>query len=353
MFIKRLKIKNFRNLVSSDLVPHPKLNIFYGNNGAGKTSVLESLVVLSRGRSFRTTQAGELIGPDGNSFQIYAETATNQNLAHRLGLERSGKRWRARRDGKEVTQLSQLTRCMPVIVMEPNSHLLVSGPPEARRKYLDWGMFHVEREFLNIWRAYSKGLKQRNAALRSRKTGLLDSLDEVLIRLGTRLDTFRRLHVKAIVKKIPVLLDELSIGFDKVDLEYERGWSEKHLQEALKNSRERDLERGMTSLGPHRADIELKFRNHSARTVMSRGEQKILSAALLLVQAEILTEARKTPLILLDDLASEFDDDHFNTVLSRVQRGYGQVWVSGARKPEIEGQYKLFHVERGTVQEML
>ena len=353
MFIRKLQISNFRNLASSDLEPHPALNIFYGNNGAGKTSILESLVVLSRGRSFRTSQASELIGPEGGSFRIYAETVTNENLTHRLGLERSGKRWKARRDGDDLTQLSQLTRSLPVVVMEPNSHLLVSGPPEARRKYLDWGMFHVERNFLNVWRAYSKSLKQRNAALRLRKAVLIDSLDEVLIRLGTQLDDFRRSHVKTIVKKTPILLDKLSAGLEKVEFDYDRGWSATGLEEALKAGRERDLERGMTSSGPHRADMELTFRDHAARSVMSRGEQKILSAALLLVQAEILAEAGKTPLIILDDLASEFDDEHFNTVLNRARRGYGQVWVSGARIPEIEGQYKLFHVERGAVQEML
>ena len=162
MFIKRLQIENIRNLARVDIEPDPNLNILFGANGAGKTSVLESLVVLSRGRSFKTNQANELTGPEGDSFRVFAETVNHSNKITRMGLERSGKHWRARKNGKDLSQLSQLTRDLPVVMMEPNSHLLVSGPPETRRKYLDWGMFHVEQEFLGTWRRFSKILKQRN-----------------------------------------------------------------------------------------------------------------------------------------------------------------------------------------------
>ena len=132
MFIKTLQIENIRNLARVDIEPSPTLNILFGANGAGKTSVLESLVVLSRGRSFRTNQANELIGPEGNSFRVFAESSNHARKTIRLGLERSGKHWRARKNGDDLSQLSQLTRDLPLVLMEPNSHLLVSGPPEVR-----------------------------------------------------------------------------------------------------------------------------------------------------------------------------------------------------------------------------
>ena len=111
-----------------------------------------------------------------------------------MGLERSGKQWRARINGRELNQLSTLLRELPLVLMEPNSHLLVSGSPETRRRYLDWGMFHVEHEYLNTWKRFSKILKQRNAALRSGQASVLDSIDEVFIELGLRLGGFREKH---------------------------------------------------------------------------------------------------------------------------------------------------------------
>ena len=327
--------------------------MLFGGNGAGKTSVLESMVVLSRGRSFRTKQASELIGPVAGSFRLFAEAINNSEKTHRLGLERSGKHWRARLDGNDVSQLSQLTRGLPLVLMEPNSHLLVSGPPEVRRKYLDWGMFHVEHEFLDTWRRFSKILKQRNAALRFRQEDVLDSIDRVFSELGTRLGQLRRMHSNAISEKVQVLLTELGSGLADIRLEYRDGWAKESLAESLAASREGDLDRGSTGSGPHRADIALFHKDVYARSVLSRGEQKLLSAALLLSQADILSKQGEKPVILLDDLASEFDKHHYESVLSKAHESGGQVWVSGTRKHSIGIEHKLFHVEHGAVKEMV
>jgi len=353
LFIKVLQIDNIRNLARVDIEPSPNLNILFGANGAGKTSVLESLVVLSRGRSFKTNQANELIGPEGDSFRVFAETLNHAQKTTRMGLERSGKHWRARKNGDDLSQLSQLTRDLPLVLMEPNSHLLVSGPPEVRRKYLDWGMFHVEHEFLETWRRFSKILKQRNAALRFRQTDVLESIDAVFSGLGTQLGQLRRLHSEAISERVQGLLRDLGSNLETIRFEYHDGWTKGTLQESLLAGREGDLIRGSTGSGPHRADIALFYEESAARSVLSRGEQKLLSAALLLSQVEILAEQGEKPIVLLDDLASEFDRNHYECVLSRALKGGGQVWVSGTRMNKPEVNHKVFHVERGAVQEMV
>lgn len=340
-------------MVQAEIEPHSELNFLHGANGAGKTSVIEAIVVLSRGRSFRTNQSGELVGPEQKIFRIYAETSGKESGDQRLGLERSGKHWRARKDGKELSQLSQLTRSLPLMLMEPNSHLLVSGTPEIRRKYIDWGMFHVEHQFLDAWRRYSKILKQRNAALRSRQADLLDSLDEVISESGTRLTGMRKGHFNEISGIIEKLMSSLSKELSGVEMEYDPGWKGESLKEALILGRERDLERGMTGLGPHRADITLKWQDTAARAILSRGEQKILSAALLISQAIILSGHGDKPVILLDDLASEFDEMHFEVVLEQALSCGGQVWVTGAREHKTNHRHKVFHVEHGQVREML
>lgn len=353
MIIRKLQIQNFRNLRQVTIEPHDCLNLLHGANGAGKTGVLEALVVLSRGRSFRTTQATELIGPEEDTFRVFGLAEDRQGQVHRLGLERSGKRWRGRKDGADLAQISELTRALPLMLMEPDSHLLVSGPPEVRRKYLDWGMFHVEHEFLAVWRRYSKALKQRNAALRGGQPAVLDSLDAVLAEQGARLTALRQAHGEAVACNLETMLTELSTGLEHVALEYHRGWSGGELGAALRRNRERDVDRGQTLSGPHRADFVLSCNGTPARAVLSRGEQKILAAALLLTQAELLAGEGEKPVILLDDLASEFDEEHYARVLQRAVSSGAQVWVTGTRERPASGRCAMFHVEQGEVRKVV
>jgi len=339
--------------VQVDIRPHQALNFLYGANGAGKTSVLESLVVLSRGRSFRTSQAGELIGGAKNTFSIFASSADESGQTIRLGLERSGKRWRGRKNGKDLSQLSHLTRSLPLVLMEPDSHLLVSGPPEVRRKYLDWGMFHVEHGFLDVWRRYSKALKQRNAALRAGQDTILDSLDDVLADQGERLTAMRRLHSDSIAANIRSLMKEMSFSLQTIEIKYQKGWSGNSYLEALKANRGRDIDHGVTNSGPHRADLLLICGQSPARAVLSRGEQKMFAVSLMLTQAEILGAQGESPVILMDDLASEFDEAHFKNALNRALKTGGQLWLTGTGQSNIEASHKVFHVEQGSVREVL
>lgn len=353
MIIKKLRAENLRNLSRVELEPHPALNYLYGDNGAGKTSLLESVVILSRGRSFRTSMASELIGSEGDTFRVFAVVEDSSGKQSRLGLERSGKRWRGRLDGVDLSQLSQLTRKLPVVLMEPDSHLLVSGPPESRRKYLDWGMFHVKHEFLDTWRRFSKALKQRNAALRRGREDVLDSIDRVLAEEGEALGALRQKHAESIASRIPAMLDSLSTRLRPIHFSYHEGWSSKSYLETLEEHRKKDLERGVTGSGPHRADLLFRCGKQNARAVLSRGEMKMFAAALILTQAQLLSEKGERPVLLFDDLFSEFDKGHFNSVLGRALEMNVQVWVSGTDLPSLEGPNHVFHVEQGRVEQVV
>ena len=353
MIIRKLQVENFRNLKRIEVAPHARLNFFLGANGAGKTSLLEAVVVLSRGRSFRTSHASELIGTHDGTFRVFALTEGQGGVSQRLGLERSGRRWRGRKDGLDLSQLSELTRALPLVLMEPDSHLLVSGPPEVRRRYLDWGMFHVEHGFLEAWRNFSRALKQRNAALRKQQKGVLDSLDAVLALNGERLSHYRRAHFESIATNINAILAELDSSLSDISLAYQPGWQATDYANTLSANRSRDLERGMTTAGPHRADIAMMCGASPARAVLSRGEQKVLAAALVLTQAEQLSRAGERPVILLDDLASEFDSKHFASVLTQALACEAQVWVTGTRDSGWHEPCATFHVEQGALQEVV
>lgn len=271
----------------------------------------------------------------------------------RLGLERTGSNWRGRLDGVDVKQLSQLTRLLPLVLLEPDSHLLVSGPPEIRRKFLDWGMFHVEHGFLDVWRRYSKALKQRNAALRRAQVDLLDSLDSVLADYGSQLSVLRSRQVDMVSAGIGEMLEKLKTRVGLVEMEYQNGWGSDTYLQSLVSKRESDLERGMTATGPHRGDIRLICDGIAAKVVLSRGEQKAFAAAMLLTQAEMLRAKGQKPVLLFDDLESEFDREHFDSVLNMAVRSGAQVWVTGTSKPKVKHDGKMFHVEQGELRELL
>ena len=156
-----------------------------------------------------------------------------------------------------------------------------------------------------------------------------------------------------ISRKTQAIVSGLNAELGDITLEYQNGWGSGSYRDSLLKWCERDLERGITGQGPHRADLILIKGAAFARAVLSRGEQKILSAALVLAQAEFLGSRGDSPVVLLDDLASEFDGEHFKKVLEKFLESHGQVWVTGTRKPDYSGPCSVFHVEHGVVHEMV
>lgn len=357
MRVNSLDISNLRNLASIRIEPDPRLNCFTGDNGAGKTSVLEALAVLSKGRSFRSGQISSLIGPEHPHFRVVSKIESQTGKQHRLGMERSADHWSARHNGDAVSQLSDLTRLLPYVLLEPSSHTLISGPPDGRRKYLDWGVFHVKHEFLTLWRRYSRTLKQRNAALRSSDQEVVDSLDSQLVTLGEKLHQTRERYVKKLIGILEVNLPLFDQTLDGIRLSYRKGWAGESLKDALGQSFQRDMDRGATGPGPHKADLILTLDGAPARERLSRGEQKTMTAALIMAQAQIICEAGDRPVLLLDDLSSELDEVHLTRVLrAGLDQGL-QIWLTGTGHPsaiQADGitdgiSCAMFHVEHGVV----
>jgi len=353
MRIKSLDINNLRNILRAQLDPDPCLNCFIGDNGAGKTSILEALALLSKGRSFRPGQISSIIGPENKYFQVISSIESHTGDLHQLGMERGGDYWTARHNGEDVTQLSELTRLLPHVILEPSSHTLVSGPPDGRRKYLDWGVFHVKHEFLILWRRYNRALKQRNAALRQSNTLVVESLDPQFVSLGEKLHQAREEHARLLNQMLQQNLPLFNQTLEGITLSYRKGWAGDSLAEAVQNSGQRDIERGLTGPGPHKADLYLSLEGVPAKERLSRGEQKAMTAAMILAQAQLICESGEKPLLMLDDLSSELDKEHFEMVL-RTGLGLGvQIWLTGTQlAPAIQNcgsSFRVFHVEQGRV----
>ena len=353
MRVKTLSISNFRNIESALIEPDPVLSCFIGENGAGKTSILEALVVLSKGRSFRAGQVSSLIGPGAPHFQIVSHIESTAGQFHQLGMERGVKHWTVRHNREDVSQLSELTELLPFVLLEPSSYTLVNGPPDGRRKYLDWGVFHVEHGYLPLWRRYSRVLKQRNAALRQSDQRVVSSLDPQFITLGEQVHQARLIHSDTLVTMLNEIMPQFNNTLENIDFQYTKGWSGDSLESSIASSLQRDTDRGATGPGPHRADLNLTLDGTAAKDRLSRGEQKSLTAAMLMAQAMMICSSGEKPILLLDDLASELDEQHSNRIIQAALELGVQTWLTGTRTPDFISSSgipnTMFHVEQGRI----
>ncbi|HEV8694253.1 MAG TPA: DNA replication/repair protein RecF, partial [Lysobacter sp.] len=273
----------------------------------------------------------------------------------KAGLRHSGQDWTGRLDGGPVAHLGELCAALAVVSFDPGSHALISGGGEPRRRYLDWGLFHVEPDFLPLWRRYARALKQRNALLKARaRDGQLDAWDAELADTGESLTRHRQRYLEALQPYYAGLITELAPAVGGGELHYHPGWrrDELSLADALLVARERDLASGHTSVGPHRADWSMGFSALPGREALSRGQAKLTALAALLAQAEHYASSRSDwPIVALDDLASELDRSHQQRVLRRLVACEAQVFVTGTETPPglagMKVPLTLFHVEHG------
>lgn len=347
MHLTYLQVLDFRNFPTAELTPCPGINWLSGSNGAGKTSLLEAIYLLSRGRSFRSNSSSALIRDGAAALTVFAR---GENPAATLGMMRSrGSAWQGKINGQVSQRVSQFARMLPVVLIEPSNHALVHGGPDIRRAFMDWGMFHVEPDYLQTWRRYSRLLHQRNAALKTHASdAVLDALEQLMDEAANAIDRERGQYVEALKQETTILHEALGLQFDHIGLEYPPKQNSVSYLDHWRQNRSRDREHGFTRAGPHRADLKLLCNQRLAAPRLSRGQQKLTALMLLLAQFQVSVRAGRDPVLLLDDPTSELDDVHLQQLLAWIQSCPAQVWVAAVAPPgELEA--KVFHVEHGRV----
>jgi DNA replication and repair protein RecF len=350
MPLAELVIDDLRCIEKAELALAPGLNVLWGPNGSGKTSILEAIFLLGRGRSFRTRNTERLIRFGRPAVVAFGRTSNA--TTHAVGVQVSKLNGtEAKVDGSFVTSLAELSGVLPVQIINPEIHRLVEEGPNRRRRWLDWAVFHVEPGFIGHWTRYQRALSQRNAALKHPGADLVVWNREVAHE-GEPL-TEARQRVLGRLQGPWVRLQQELAGLG-VSLGYYRGWPEDlSLEAALRAGLPRDRERGTTTVGPHRADLTLRIEGRAARDVLSRGQQKLTAIALTLAQLELLqAETGLHPTLLLDDPQAELDAGRLESFLERVKALRCQLIVTSlASDFELLGHPdQRFHVEQGRVE---
>ncbi|MGQ7846659.1 DNA replication/repair protein RecF [Granulosicoccus sp. 3-233] len=358
MILGKLDVSDFRNIQTLSLTPHPRLNLITGNNGSGKSSILESIQCLSTGHSFRTRKARELINREAQSFTLTALFSDPQtSREHRTGLsrQRDGS-VELRLDFEEVKSIAEVTRLLPVKSLTPDSHKLIQDGPDERRQFLDWGVFHMEHGFLDTWKHFKRSLSQRNQLLRDTGSSAeLKTWDSLFVESSEAIDQFRSRYVSELSVALTQRMQDMDARFH-VELGYRPGWSDDFsLAELL--TRNLDYHRRMktTTDGPHRAEMTLTTEGTAAKQILSRGQQKVLVYLLHLAQLDLLEQRNaRQAVVLCDDLTSELDSEHSREIINQLLKLNGQVFVSGVDLDVLRHHdHSVFHMEHGSLKNVV
>ena len=353
MAITHLRINQFRNLNNVQIEPKSGLNFIFGPNGSGKTSLLEAVYCLGRAKSFRTHKVNQLIARGLPHFILSAKIAQGTKV-HTVGMQKSPESMTIRLSGNTVSKATELTEVLPIALLEPGLHRLIEEGPEYRRKFLDWGVFHVEQSFSVCWSNFKRLLQQRNAALKSGWTySQIRHWDQELITMAEQIDALRRQYLRQLKPYIQQISQYFHQHLD-TEIMYYSGWREgESFADCLQRNFESDQQRGFTQAGPQRADIRIKVGGVEAQAVLSRGQQKILVASLILAQCLQLSQHETSTVILMDDLPAELDTERRQGLLAALQASGSQVFITATEETLFEqdviSRSKVFHVEQGQV----
>lgn len=351
----QLEARNLRCFESVTLAPDPEVTYIVGPNASGKTSLLEAIFLAGRGRSFRASRTRTIIRDGADAFEVVARVRREQPPDVVLGLRGESGRLIARAGGQAVKSLSELAIHLPVQIIDARVHELVEGAPAMRRRFLDWGVFHVKHTFLDDWRRYSRALRQRNAALRAgQPEKIVRAWDRELIETAGLVSQARRAYLAELT---PVIREMVQILLQAdLELAYHEGWrADTSFQDALGASFARDKAHGTTHVGVHRADLALQLSGDRARDRTSRGQQKLLAAACLMAQSWLIAERNpRRVLLLVDDPAAELDAARQTLFLELLGASPTQRIVTALSDDNLPADaQKVFHVEQGILQEVV
>jgi len=354
MSLLKLDIYKVRNIHQSSIKPSPGINLITGENGSGKSSLLEAIFILGRARSFRASNIKQVIQFEQTELIVSGQSKQQSEHVFHLGIQLNGKNCEIRLN-QEKSSKAELAYSLPVLLIHPKSYVLLDGGPQVRREFLDWGVFNYEHDFLVNWRKFKKVLLQRNSLLKSKQTNQINVWNTELVQYGTIVSNYRKKYLE----KLQTVFLEIChhfLDFEKVELMYVSGWDDSNsFIFALESDFEKDLRYGFTHSGPHRSDFSLMIDGRLAKNVVSRGQLKLLMLSLKLAQVKLINTGKTNSVcLLIDDLTAELDSHNKAKLLQYLSSLDCQVFMSTTELSNFGDlsaleNYKVFHVEQGEI----
>ena len=356
MPLTNISIKNFRCFESIEISLSPGVNFFYGANGSGKTSILESIFIFSSGKSFKSSNLVSLINQNSEKFLLKGFDAKKGYIVE---VEKTKEKPISILLNNKKTVTSKLIKEFPCTPIHNNTFSFTNASPDFRRKLLDRSIFIAEDNFSSNWFSYYRALKQRNSMLKNNRISDIYAWNEMLVEEGTKLDNYRKDFFDKTIKEFHTLLEILKPYnvfdfFDVINISFFQGWdNEKSLLETLEENKKTDIRRKTTTGGPHKSDIKFLIKDIDAKQILSRGEQKFFSILWSCAQHEVLKKHyRIDATLIIDDIRSELDDRVFNLFKKLLEHNKNQVIFSciddcfSSKISSNLKDFKKFHVEQ-------
>ena len=359
LYIEQLNACSIRNLEEICIEPSKRVNFFYGPNASGKTSILESIYLLSRVKSFRSKRINDVISRDKNKLLVFAK-GLKEGKGFTVGIEKGHGITRIKFDGDVIQTASEQAKLLPVYILMPDHYVLYTGTPKDRRHWLDWSLFHVEQNYISVWKSYHKALRHRNALLKLERNINVSEIagwERLMADEAAKIDAMR----EAYIGDLNNLLNEKHVPYvlsGKVNIRYlNENYKNEDLSSLLAENRPEDIKRGYTNLGPHRTDISFSFDDFNVAKHLSRGQTKLFSAALMSSQVDKVKMSGKDAMVLVDDLDAELDEESSKKLLGLLLVNNVQTFISSLVRPEWLLQEKsddsMFHVKHGCINKVL
>ena len=353
MFTKTLKIINFKNHSEKSFDFSSEINCFVGNNGAGKTNILDALHYISMGKSFLGNSDFQNIKEDENFFSIESEIeGEEKNDIIKILLQKETKKI-IKKNEKTYERMADHIGFLPSVMISPYDANLISDGGESRRKFLDAMISQTDSEYLFNLIQYQKTLQQRNALLKyfqKNRTFDIDSLEiynEPITKFGTQIFKKRQLFVEAILPTIQHFYTIISKGNEKVTVIYESDLNEDNFENLLTKNLEKDRQLTYTSKGIHKDDLRFEMNGNLIKKFGSQGQQKSFLIALKLAQIKRIKEiTNKNPILLLDDIFDKLDDNRVSQLIELVnEQNFGQIFITDTHKERTESVVKRINEE--------
>lgn len=355
MYLENLHLSAVRNLADINLNCSPGINVITGKNAAGKTAILEGIHMLAKASSFRTPRARDIIQHGQDSLTVTARIRRADHSIVTTGIEKGKQQTLIKFNGEKVKKRSEQAKNLPLFTITAESQRLIYGTPRERRHWLDWSLFHVEHDYMRVWQDYHHALRQRNCLIRARATAKqYVPWEQQLAETGLKLRSMRQAYLQNLASRLRGVGDETLRG---LEINLESG--EENRDEILQKYRDResDISAGHTQNGPHREEIRFHREGKNLGKVLSRGEGKRFVVILSLAQAQLYRDfSQLTPLLLVDDLPAELDEEQRDFLLALIEQQPLQAFLTTVQPGLIPVKHSLkrvFHVEQGQLMKVI